>query len=192
LLVRGYHDWIAGAAPDRNDVVQAQMLRRLLWHIAVNLVLVCAVFGTCAFVSAMVPRWWPHLPVSGVVRRSLIWAAALFVSLPMLVAVYRKADALGMLLAEIGISEQLHGVRTAGLRRVFGKLVPLGALAGMALLIGALGSSILPPRGVLLALLAIVAFTTWFLWGSLVRVHARVQAALRDLVEESPPLVPHK
>jgi CPA2 family monovalent cation:H+ antiporter-2 len=192
LLVRGYHDWIAGAAPDRNDVVLAQMLRRLLWHIAVNLVLVCAVFGTCAFVSAMVPRWWPHLPVSGVVRRSLIWAAALFVSLPMLVAVYRKADALGMLLAEIGISEQLHGVRTAGLRRVFGKLVPLGALAGMALLIGALGSSILPPRGVLLALLAIVAFTTWFLWGSLVRVHARVQAALRDLVEESPPLVPHK
>jgi CPA2 family monovalent cation:H+ antiporter-2 len=185
-LALGYHEWINGTAHARDDVMLAKMLRRLLWHIAVNLVLVCAVFGICAFVSAMLPRWWPHLPVSPVVRRSLVWAVALFVSLPMLIAVYRKADALGMLLAELGISEQIHGVRTAGLRRVFGKLVPLGALAGMALLISVLGSSILPPRGVLVALLAIGAFTVWFLWGALVRVHARMQAALRDLIEQEP------
>lgn len=182
----GYHEWINGTARARGDAMLARMLRRLLWHIAVNLLLVCAVFGICAFISAMVPRWWPQLPLSSVARRSLVWAIALFVSLPMLIAVYRKADALGMLLAELGISEQIHGVRTAGLRRVFGKLVPLGALAGMALLVSALGSSILPPRGVLIALLAIGAFTVWFLWGALVRVHARMQAALRDLIEQEP------
>jgi CPA2 family monovalent cation:H+ antiporter-2 len=185
-IALGYHEWISGTAHAREDLMLAKMLRRLLWHIAVNLVLVCAVFGICAFISAMLPRWWPHLPMPAVVRRSLVWAVALFVSLPMLIAVYRKADALGMLLAELGISEQIHGVRTAGLRRVFGKLVPLGALAGMALLVSALGSSILPPRGVLVALLAIGAFTVWFLWGALVRVHARMQAALRDLIEQEP------
>ena len=185
-LANGYHEWVGGTSPARDDLVLAKMLRRLLWHIAVNLVLVCAVFGICAFISAMVPRWWPSLPLSAVVRRSLVWTIALFVSLPMLIAVYRKADALGMLLAELGISEQIHGVRTAGLRRVFGKLVPLGALTGMALLVSALGSSILPPRGVLVALLAIGAFTVWFLWGALVRVHARMQAALRDLIEQEP------
>ncbi|HET7562282.1 MAG TPA: cation:proton antiporter [Rhodanobacteraceae bacterium] len=185
-LAQGYHEWIAGTSPVRQNVVLAKMLRRLLWHIAVNLVLVCAVFGIGAFVSAMVPRWWPDLPLPPVVRRSLVWATALFVSLPMLIAVYRKADALGMLLAELGISEQVHGVRTVGLRRVLGKLVPLATLAGMALLVSALGSSILPPRGVLVALLVVGAFTVWFLWGSLVRVHARMQAALRDLVEKEP------
>lgn len=186
-LATGYHDWLNGARSASGDAVLAGMLRRLLWHIAVNLVLVCAVFGIGAFVSVMLPAWWPRLPLSIDMRRSLIWAVALFVSLPMLIAVYRKADALGMLLAEIGISEQVHGVRTAGLRRVFGKLVPLGALAGMALLISALGSSILPPRGVLIALLVIGAFTVWFLWGALVRIHARMQAALRDLVDYRPP-----
>ncbi|TAM93810.1 MAG: cation/H(+) antiporter [Rhodanobacteraceae bacterium] len=189
-LAQGYHEWIGGTASARGNVILAKMLRRLLWHIAVNLVLVCAVFGIGAFVSAMLPRWWPDLPLSPVARRSLIWAMALFVSLPMLVAVYRKADALGMLLAELGISEQVHGVRTAGLRRVLGKLVPLAALAGMAMLVAALGSSILPPRGVLVALLAIGAFTVWFLWGSLVRVHARMQAALRDLIEHEPQAPP--
>jgi CPA2 family monovalent cation:H+ antiporter-2 len=189
-LAQGYHEWVGGTASAQGDVMLAKMLRRLLWHIAVNLVLVCAVFGIGAFVSAMLPHWWPQLPLSPVVRRSLIWAIALFVSLPMLVAVYRKSDALGMLLAELGISEQVHGVRTAGLRRILGKLVPLASLAGMALLVSALGSSILPPRGVLLALLAIGAFTVWFLWGSLVRVHARMQAALRDLIEQEPSAPP--
>ena len=184
VMAGGYYAWISGTPHDDGNDVLAKMLRRLLWHIAINLVLVCAVFGISAFASAMLPAWWPQLPLSEVARRSLIWALALFVSLPMLIAVYRKADALGMLLAEIGISEQVHGVRTAGLRRIFGKLVPLGALVGMALLINALGSSILPPRGVLIALLAIGAFTAWFLWGSLVRVHARVQAALRDLIDK--------
>ena len=189
-LAVGYQEWIGSTTPARDNLMLAKMLRRLLWHIAVNLVLVCAVFGIGAFASSMLPRWWPQLPLSSVVRRSLIWAVALFVSLPMLIAVYRKADALGMLLAELGISEQVHGVRTAGLRRVLGKLVPLATLAGMALLVAALGSSILPPRGVLLALLAIGAFTVWFLWGALVRVHARMQAALRDLIDQEPQTPP--
>jgi CPA2 family monovalent cation:H+ antiporter-2 len=191
-LAAGYHEWMGGTAAAERDLMLARMLRRLLWHIAVNLILVCAVFAIGAFVSAMVPRWWPDLPLPPVARRSLIWAGALFVSLPMLIAVYRKADALGMLLAEIGISEQVHGVRTAGLRRVLGKLVPLGTLAGMALLVSVLGSSILPPRGVLIALLAIGAFTTWFLWGSLVRVHARMQATLRDLIEQDSASLPRE
>jgi len=191
-LATGYHEWMGGTSPAQHNAMLAKMLRRLLWHIAVNLVLVCAVFGIGAFVSSMLPRWWPSVPLSPVMRRSLIWAVALFVSLPMLIAVYRKADALGMLLAELGISEQVHGVRTAGLRRVLGKLVPLATLAGMALLVSALGSSILPPRGVLLALLAIGAFTVWFLWGALVRVHARMQAALRDLIEENPGSTSHE
>src|SRR5579875_997686 len=173
-LAAGYGDWIGHLVPAGDNLVLARMLRRLLWHIAVNVLLVCAVFAIGAFVSAMLPRWWPELPVGNAARRSLIWAIALFVSLPMLIAVYRKADALGMLLAELGIREHVYGARTAGLRRVLAKLVPLAALAGLALLVSMLGTSILPPRGVLIALLAIGAVTAWFLWGALVRVHARM------------------
>jgi K+:H+ antiporter len=184
-LARGYADWIGNLLPAGEDMLVARMLRRLLWHIGVNILLVCAVFAIGAFTSAMLPRWWPAFPASEVVRRSLIWAVALFVSLPMLIAVYRKADALGMLLAELGIREHVYGLRTYGLRRVLSKLVPLAALVGLALLVSALGTTILPPRGVLVALLAIGVFTVWFLWGALVRVHARMQATLRDLVEQN-------
>jgi CPA2 family monovalent cation:H+ antiporter-2 len=132
----------------------------------------------------MIPRFWPQFALSETARRSAIWAIALFLSLPMLIAIYRKADALGMLLAELGIRESVYGERTDAMRRVLAKLVPLAALLGLALLVNMLGTAILPPRGVLIALLVIGAATAWFLWNALVRVHARMQATLRDLVDK--------
>src|SRR5690242_5804496 len=183
-LTRGYGEWIAQLRPSGENLTVARMLRRLLWHIGVNVLLVCAVFVGGAWLERAIPRYWPQWPMDDVLRRSLIWAVALFASLPMLVATYRKADALGMLLAELGIRESLHGTRTDALRRVFAKLVPLSTLFGLAVLIAVLGAAILPPRGVLLALLLIGATTAGFLWKALVRVHARMQASLRDLVEK--------
>ena len=76
----------------------------------------------------------------------------------------------------------------------FESLNLLAALPEIALLLGVcvvlLVDALVPahrriPSSVL-ALLAIVAFTAWFLWGALVRVHARMQAALRDLIEHEP------
>ncbi|HEY3521424.1 MAG TPA: cation:proton antiporter [Rhodanobacteraceae bacterium] len=183
-LTSGYSEWLAQLRPGGDNLVIARMLRRFLWHIGVNVLLVCAVFAGGAWLQNAIPRYWPQLALTENARRSAIWAIALFLSLPMLIAIYRKADALGMLLAELGIRESLHGERTGALRRVLAKLVPLAALLGLALLVNVLGAAILPPRGVLIALLVIGAATAWFLWNALVRVHARMQAALRDLVDK--------
>lgn len=183
-LAAGYSGWIGQIGPSGDNVVIAKMLRRLLWHIGVNVLLVCAVFVGGAWLERALPRYWPQLALDDIARRSAIWAVALFVSLPMLIAIYRKADALGMLLAELGIREQVHGARTDALRRVLAKLIPLATLMGLALLVAVLGATILPPRGVLLALLVIGSVTVWFLWNALVRLHARMQASLRDLVEK--------
>ncbi len=183
-LTSGYSDWLAQLRPSGENLTIARMLRRFLWHIGVNVLLVCAVFVGGAWLQHAIPRYWPQFALSENARRSAIWAIALFLSLPMLTAIYRKADALGMLLAELGIRESVHGERTFALRRVLAKLVPLAALLGLALLVNVLGATILPPRGVLIALLVIGAATAWFLWNALVRVHARMQAALRDLVEQ--------
>ncbi|HET7556644.1 MAG TPA: cation:proton antiporter [Rhodanobacteraceae bacterium] len=183
-LAGGYTEWLAQLQPGGDNLVIARMLRRLLWHIGVNVLLVCAVFAGGAWLEHAIPRYWPQWSMDDVTRRSLIWAGALFVSLPMLVATYRKADALGMLLSELGIRESVYGGSTQALRRVFSKLIPLSTLFGLAVLVAVLGAAILPPRGVLLALLAIGAITAWFLWSALVRLHARMQASLRDLVEK--------
>jgi CPA2 family monovalent cation:H+ antiporter-2 len=117
-------------------------------------------------------------------RHSVIWACALFLSLPLLIAVYRKAEALGMLLAELGIRERFAGAYTQTIRQVLAKLIPLATLLVLAVLVSVLGSAILPPRGVALSLVAVSVALAIVLWRGLVKVHARLQAALRETLEK--------
>jgi CPA2 family monovalent cation:H+ antiporter-2 len=54
------------------------------------------------------------------------------------------------------------------------------------MLVGALGATILPPRGVVLSLLVVGVVFAIVLWRTLVHVHARLQAALRDTLAGLP------
>jgi CPA2 family monovalent cation:H+ antiporter-2 len=101
----------------------------------------------------------------------------------MIVATYRKAAALGMLLAELSIPERLGGSLNVKIRSVLARLVPLAAMWVLGLLVAALASTILPPRQVALVLLLVGLVLTWLLWRVLVQVHARLQAALKDTLE---------
>jgi monovalent cation:H+ antiporter-2, CPA2 family len=163
------------------------MFRRLLWHIAVNVALIVTLFVIGAYVNAHNAAWFERWGLSRDMRHSLIWAAALFLSLPLLIAVYRKAEALGMLLAELGISERFAGAYTQAIRQVLAKLIPLATLMALAILVSVLGSAILPPRGVALSLVGACVLLAVVLWRGLVKMHARLQAALRDTLEKPSP-----
>ncbi len=185
VLLAAYANWIAGLKPVEENAAIAAMLRRLVFHIVVNMALVMAVFLGASYLKPQLLELLPESIASDGARRSVLWAAALFLSLPMLIAAYRKADALGMVLAELGIREGAAGARTYALRRVLGKLIPLGALVILALLVTVLGAAILPPGEVLLVLLALAALVSAFLWRGFVQVHARLQAALKETIEKA-------
>ncbi|HET6587955.1 MAG TPA: cation:proton antiporter [Oleiagrimonas sp.] len=182
LLAKNYSGWLQSLQPVNENAAIAAMLRRFLWHIGVNVVLVIALFVLGAYVNAHNWRWFSELGIYRQARHAIIWAIALFLSLPMLIAVYRKAEALGMLLAELGIRERFAGEYTHAMRMVLAQLIPLATLLGLALLVGALGSTILPSRGLLFMLLAVGIVMALILWRGLVKVHARLQATLRDTI----------
>lgn len=186
-LMIAYQHWIAGLKPEEESAAIAQMLRRLVLHIAINMALVVAVFLGAAWLKPRMLEWLPLWTAGETLRRSLLWSVALFVSLPMLIAAYRKADALGMVLAELGIRDGVAGARTYALRRVLGKMIPLAVLVILAVLVVALGSAILPPLGVLVLLLLVAAALAAFLWRSFVQVHARLQSTLRDVMQPPAP-----
>ena len=191
VLLAAYANWIAGLKPVEENAAIAAMLRRLVFHIVINMALVMAVFLGASYLKPRLLELLPESIASDGARRSVLWAAALFLSLPMLIAAYRKADALGMVLAELGIREGAAGARTYALRRVLGKLIPLGALVILALLVTVLGAAILPPVEVLLVLRALAALVSAFLWRSFVQVHARLQAALKETIEKPAEATPH-
>ncbi|HET8554359.1 MAG TPA: cation:proton antiporter [Rhodanobacteraceae bacterium] len=182
ILAENYSGWLQNLQPVNENAAIAAMLRRFLWHIGVNVVLIVALFVLGAYINAHNWRWFSELGIYRQARHAIIWAIALFLSLPMLIAVYRKAEALGMLLAELGIRERFAGEYTHAMRTVLAQLIPLATLLGLALLVGALGSAILPSRGMLFMLLAVGIVMALILWRGLVKVHARLQATLRDTI----------
>lgn len=64
-------------------------------------------------------------------------------SLPFLIAAYRKLKALSMLLAEMGVTPEKAGRHTARVRKVIAEVIPLLSLLVIMLLM-ALSASILP------------------------------------------------
>jgi CPA2 family monovalent cation:H+ antiporter-2 len=184
LLMTSYSGWLENLKPVNENAALAAIFRRLLWHIAINVLLVVTLFVIGAYVNAHNWSWFSRFGIDRELRHTLIWACALFLSLPMLIAVYRKAEALGMLLAEIGIRERLAGSYTQAMRNVLARIIPLATLLALGLLVSALGSTILPPRGIALSLVVLGVVLAVVLWRSLVQMHARLQAALKETLDK--------
>jgi len=187
LLAISYSGWLEQLKPVNENAALAAIFRRLLWHIGVNVLLVVTLFMIGAYVNAHGWTWFSTLGIGRELRHTLIWASALFLSLPMLIAVYRKAGALGMLLAEIGIRERFARSYTQSIRNVLARLIPLAALLLLGVLVSALGSAILPPRGIALSLVVAGVVLAVVLWRGLVQMHARLQAALKDTLNKPEP-----
>lgn len=182
-LFNAYTEWMGNLSLSGQGAIVMKMIRRLVWHVIINMMLVVAVFLIMAYLYRRQFFHWEWLNQRPLTERTLAWSIAALLSLPMIVAAYRKAAALGMLLAELSIPERLGGALNVKLRSVLARLVPLAAMWVLGLLVAALASTILPPREVALVLVLVGLALTWLLWRVLVQVHARLQAALRDTLE---------
>ncbi|KLD63834.1 cation:proton antiporter [Dyella japonica] len=183
-LLGAYTDWMGNLSLGGQGVVVAKMIRRLVWHVIINMMLVVAAFLIMSYLYRRGFFHWDWLADSPQVKRSLAWSIAAIVSLPMIVAAYRKASALGMLLAELSIPERIGGAYNMHIRGLLARFIPLATMWVLGLLVAALASTILPPREVAIVLVLVLLLLAWLLWRGLVQVHARLQAALRDTLDK--------
>ncbi|MNJ53786.1 hypothetical protein D3C77_491960 [compost metagenome] len=116
-------------------------------------------------------------------QKALIWGAALLLSLPFLIAAYRKLKALSMLLAEMGVKPEMAGRHTQRVRRVIAEVIPLLSLLVIFLLLSALSASILPTSELLVLIVVVAAGVAALLWRWLIRVHTRMQIALLETLD---------
>lgn len=174
-----YTDWLQSIQPAGDSAAIAAIIRRILLHVVVNLSLVAAIFLAGAYFAR------DGLSLSGQrFEKSAIWGGALMLSLPFLIAAYRKLKALSMLLAELGVKPEVAGKYTEGARKLVAEIIPAVSILGILLLLGALSSSILPPGDMLLLVLIAAAALAAALWKWFVKLHARLQIALLDSLEK--------
>lgn len=180
-----YTEWMSNLKPDGDKAVISAMIRRILFHTVMNFCAVAAIFIATAFISrkTTLGDWIHTLPREW--EATAFWAIALVLSLPFLVAAYRKLKALGMIFAEMGVSEEIAGRYTSKTRLLLAELFPVISIFVMLLLVSALSSSILPPMHLFIALIAAVALIAVWLSRYFVHWHSRLQIALKETLDKN-------
>jgi CPA2 family monovalent cation:H+ antiporter-2 len=179
-ILHMYTNWLQTLRLTGDRALIAAMVRRILLQAFVNFCLVAAIFGAGAYAANTdfldLNAWLPNRKV----ENTLIWSVALILSLPLLIAAYRKLKALAMMLAEASVPGT--GRRSDAVRRVVAEVLPVVSTAAMLLLVCALSSSILPPTELLVMVLLMGTLILSLLWRTLVKLHSRLQIALLDTI----------
>ena len=180
-----YGEWLRNIQPQGESAMLAAMIRRILLQVGVNLALVIAIFFSGGYFAGRIGAWLTEWVTDISQQKALIWGAALLLSLPFLIAAYRKLKALSMLLAEMGVKPEMAGRHTQRVRRVVAEVIPLLSLLVIFLLLSALSASILPTSELLLVIAVVAAVVVSLLWRWFIRVHSRMQIALLETLENS-------
>nr|WP_260524738.1 cation:proton antiporter [Pseudomonas sp. MWU16-30317] len=181
-----YGEWLRSIQPRGEGALLASMIRRILLQVGVNLALVVALFFCGGYFAEQIGEYLSAWINDGGWHKALICGAALLLSLPFLIAAYRKLKALAMLLAEMGVKPEMAGRHTARVRRIIAEVIPVLALVVIFVLLAGLSASILPSTELLLGIALIAAVLVAVLWRWFVRLHTRMQVALLETLNQNP------
>ena len=178
-----YGEWLRSIQPQGEGAMLASMIRKIILQVGVNLALVVAIFFTGSFFAVRIGGYLEGWISDPSWQKALIWGAALLLSLPFLIAAYRKLKALSMLLAEMSVKPEMAGRHTQRVRRVIAELIPILSLLVIFLLLAALSASILPTNKLLVLIAVVTAAVAAVLWRWFIRVHTRMQVALLETLD---------
>ncbi len=182
-----YTRWVGGLGSQRQGSVAGKFVLRWSAQMALNAALVAGVFIAAAYVERHPPNWLKGLGLGEEGLKAALWLAAMVVSLPLLIATFRKLQALGLLVAETKVTPAAAGERTAAIRTIVAQVVPIAGTIALGSFVLMLSSTVLPSLNVMIILLIIVALTTWLLWRSFIKIYSRAQIALEETFAQQPP-----
>ena len=189
-LLDTYTSWVGQLQENRHENPALPMLRKWGWQIALNLLLVSAIFIVVVAMRGRAMAWWPAVPGGLNGLKALLWLVAMVLSLPLLIASFRKLQAMAMLISEVTVTREAAGERTAALRAVVSGTIVAAGCGGLILFVLLLSSTILPSRNALIVAALLAASAAIILWRSSIRLYSRAQIALRETLEEPPAAQP--
>lgn len=181
-----YTRWVGELGIQRQGRMAVRLALRWSAQMVLNAALVAGVFIGAAFIELHPPGWLQKLGLRAEGLKATLWLAAMVVSLPLLIATFRKLQALGLLVAETKVSRAAAGERTEATRAIVAQVVPIAGMVSLGLFVFMLSSALLPSRNVMIVLLLIVAVTAWWRWRSFVKIYSRAQIALQETFAQPP------
>jgi CPA2 family monovalent cation:H+ antiporter-2 len=181
-----YTRWVGQWREGRHTSMASRLTRHWTWQMALNCALVAGIFIAATFVARTPPVWMPKLPGDEEGLKAALWLVAALLSLPLLIATYRKLQALGLLLGEMAAERRQNETRAAGVQAVIAHTVPLAGAICLGLLLLVLSTALLPSWRILFLLLLVVAGVTVLLWRGLIQVYSKAQSALEETFARPP------
>jgi CPA2 family monovalent cation:H+ antiporter-2 len=174
-----YQMWLQNIRPREHKQLM-KIIKRSLLQVLINLLVVMGIFLSGAYFATT--KLMPIIiPITDErIQVTLIWSAALLISLPFLIAAYRKIKALSMIIAEVSVRESVGHQFTPHARKVISEVIPITAIMSIMIFICALSSSILPPIKLLIVVLVIAALLIGFILPWCIKFHSRLQISLID------------
>lgn len=174
-----YQTWLQNIRPREHKALM-KIIKRSLLQVLINLLIVMGIFLGSAYFST---THLVHIIFHAVDERiqiTFIWSAALIISLPFLIAAYRKIKALSMIIAEVSVRKNVGHHYTPHVRSIIAEIIPITAIISIMIFICALSSSILPPIKLLIVVLVILALLFGFIFPWCIKFHSRLQISLID------------
>lgn len=181
-----YTRWIAAWREARHASMATRLIKRWTWLMILNLVLVAGIFVGATFLATHPPDWIPYLPGGAEGVKATLWLAAIVLALPLLVATYRKLQALGLLVGELAAEKLKNESRAAGVQAIIANTIPFAGALSMGLVLLVLSAGLLPSWRILIVLSVLVAVMTALFWRTLIRIYSKGQVALEETFAETP------
>lgn len=173
-----YTTWMQNIHVDENQEDFKRIIKRSIANIIINLFVVTAIFLGGSYIASTEIGGILAKITNIYIQKTIIWAFALIISLPFLIAVYSKIKALSMLMAELSVEKNVNGKLTANVRKIISELIRILSIFCIMIFISLLSVSILPPIELLFIDLAVVTILIILLSPWLVKLHSKLQAAL--------------
>ena len=173
-----YSNWIKHINPESEQIIIKNVIKRSIGQIIINLLIIVAIFLAGSYIAKTDLGDFVVTLTSPYAKKPLIWAGALILSLPFLIATYNKVKALSMLLAELSIREKLNHRLPGNVRRVISEIIPIIFICLTMVLISILSASILPSVELLIIILIVVAALIAIILPWLIKIHSKLQINL--------------
>ena len=183
---RDYTAWIEGWRATRAASPPRRLLRLMLLQMSINVVLMAGVFLAAAIVDRQDVPWLDRLPHWTGGSRTVLWLAAVLVSLPIGIATLRKLQAFSMLTSEMTVQRRASAKATMAMRALVANTTLFAGVVGLAILLLLLSSFLLPPFEVLLVLAGVVVVIAILLRTFFIRIYSRAQVSIREVLSRQP------
>lgn len=184
--IKNYTAWLQTSDRSQQDLALNQIIKRILFHIFLNLALVMALFTSLPYIQRNFLEITFHVKDIQL-SKTILLESAFAVSVPFLMAIYGKLNALTLLLTQMVIKNVTPSHFTDYFEKITNKLIPILLTSIILFFLIKLAYGFLPSTKLIAMISCTVLILAIFLQNWFIKVHSRLQARFTQTIKKNPP-----